>query len=85
MLLKAHHIPNLITGLRILLVAPFLWSLLQEQYGVALLLFIIAGVSDALMAFWPNIWLTSELGGLLDPIADKLLLMGSDPVPGLVE
>lgn len=78
LLLKAHHIPNLITGLRILLVAPFLWSLLQEQYGVALLLFIIAGVSDALDGFLAKYfgW-TSELGGLLDPIADKLLLIGA--------
>ena len=78
LLLKVHHIPNLITGLRILLVAPFLWSLLQEQYGVALLLFIIAGVSDALDGFLAKYfgW-TSELGGLLDPIADKLLLIGA--------
>jgi len=76
--LKAHHIPNLITSLRILLVAPFLWLLLQEQYGAALLLFIIAGVSDALDGFLAKYfgW-TSELGSLLDPIADKLLLMGA--------
>jgi cardiolipin synthase len=76
--LKARHIPNLITCLRILLVAPFLWSLLQEQYGTALMLFIIAGVSDALDGFLAKYfgW-TSELGALLDPIADKLLLMGA--------
>lgn len=76
--LKARHIPNVITGLRILLVAPFLWSLLEEQYGTALLLFSIAGVSDALDGFLAKYfgW-TSELGGLLDPIADKLLLMGA--------
>lgn len=78
MLLKAHHIPNLITGLRILLVAPFLWALLEERYGAALLLFVIAGVSDALDGFLAKYfgW-TSELGGLLDPIADKLLLIGA--------
>lgn len=78
LLLKARHIPNLITGLRILLVAPFLWALLTEHYGIALLLFVIAGVSDALDGFLAKYfgW-TSELGGLLDPIADKLLLMGA--------
>ena len=78
LLLKARHIPNLITGLRILLVAPFLWALLEERYGTALLLFVIAGVSDALDGFLAKYfgW-TSELGGLLDPIADKLLLMGA--------
>ena len=78
MLLKARHIPNLITGLRILLVAPFLWALLEERYSTALLLFVIAGVSDALDGFLAKYfgW-TSELGGLLDPIADKLLLIGA--------
>lgn len=78
LLLKARHIPNLITGLRILLVAPFLWALLEERYGTALLLFVIAGVSDALDGFLAKYfgW-TSELGGLLDPIADKLLLIGA--------
>lgn len=78
LLLKARHLPNLITGLRILLVAPFLWALLEERYSTALLLFIIAGVSDALDGFLAKYfgW-TSELGGLLDPIADKLLLMGA--------
>jgi len=76
--LKARHIPNLITGLRILLVGPFLWLLLEEHYGPALWLFIIAGVSDALDGFLAKYfgW-TSELGGLLDPLADKLLLLGA--------
>ncbi|HRY17464.1 MAG TPA: CDP-alcohol phosphatidyltransferase family protein [Candidatus Competibacteraceae bacterium] len=76
--LKVRYIPNVITSLRILLAVPFLWSLLNEQYGTALLLFIIAGVSDALDGFLAKYfgW-TSELGGLLDPIADKLLLIGA--------
>ena len=78
LLLKARHIPNLITGLRVLLVAPFLWALLEERYSTALLLFVIAGVSDALDGFLAKYfgW-TSELGGLLDPLADKLLLIGA--------
>jgi len=76
--LKASDIPNLITGLRILLVSPFLWLLLQERYGMALSLFVIAGISDALDGFLAKRfgW-TSTLGGILDPIADKLLLMGA--------
>ncbi|CDH47606.1 CDP-alcohol phosphatidyltransferase family protein [Candidatus Contendibacter odensensis] len=88
--LKLCDIPNLITSLRILLVAPFLWLLLQERYGAALLLFVIAGISDALDGFLAKYYgWTSELGGLLDPIADKLLLMGAilalgwlDELPG---
>jgi cardiolipin synthase len=80
---KARDIPNLITGLRILLVAPFLWLLLEERYGAALALFVIAGISDALDGFLAKYfgW-TSELGGLLDPIADKLLLIGAILVLG---
>lgn len=76
--LKTRDIPNLITGLRILLVPPFLWLLLQERYGAALSLFVIAGISDALDGFLAKRfgW-TSTLGGILDPIADKLLLMGA--------
>ena len=75
---EPRDIPNLITGLRIVLVAPFLWLLLEERYGGALLLFMIAGVSDALDGFLAKYYgWTSELGGLLDPIADKLLLIGA--------
>jgi len=33
LIFKPRDIPNLITGLRILLVAPFLWLLLEECYG----------------------------------------------------
>lgn len=75
---KPRDIPNLITGLRILLVAPFLWLLLEERHGAALVLFAVAGVSDALDGFLAKYYgWTSELGGLLDPIADKLLLLGA--------
>ena len=75
---KSHHIPNLITSLRIVLVAPFLWLLLEARYGAALLLFAIAGISDALDGFLAKHYgWTSELGGILDPIADKLLLLGA--------
>jgi cardiolipin synthase len=75
---KAQDIPNLITSLRILLVPPFLWLLLQERYEMALLLFMVAGISDALDGFLAKHYgWTSELGGILDPIADKLLLVGA--------
>jgi cardiolipin synthase (CMP-forming) len=76
--LEPRDIPNLITVLRILLVVPFLWLLLEERYGPALALFVIAGLSDALDGFLAKYYgWTSELGGLLDPLADKLLLLGA--------
>jgi cardiolipin synthase len=76
--LPFHHIPNLITLARILLVPPILWLVLQERFGAALLLFLVAGVSDGIDGFlakrfgWTSWW-----GGILDPLADKLLLMGT--------
>ncbi|MBI5041177.1 MAG: CDP-alcohol phosphatidyltransferase family protein [Gammaproteobacteria bacterium] len=74
--MQARDIPNLITCARLLLVPPIVWSMLTEQYGLALLLFVAAGLSDALDGFLAKTfnW-TSRLGGLLDPIADKLLLV----------
>lgn len=75
--MKLHFLPNLITLLRLLLVAPILWLILESRYQEALLLFIIAGVSDAVDGFLAKHcgW-SSKLGGFLDPLADKLLLVG---------
>ena len=63
---------------RIILVAPIVWALLQEKYGLALLLCMIAGLSDALDGYLARRfdWRT-RLGGLLDPAADKLLMFAS--------
>ncbi len=74
--MRARDIPNLITVVRLLLVAPIIACLLTGRYGWALALFVVAGVSDALDGFLAKRfdW-TSRLGGLLDPLADKLLLV----------
>ena len=72
---KLKYIPNLICVARIILVAPIVWSLLKERYGLALGLILIAGLSDALDGYLARRfdWRT-RLGGLLDPAADKLLM-----------
>ena len=76
--LRARDIPNLITVLRIFLVVPILWLLVQHEYGVALALFIIAGISDGIDGLLAKqLGWTSQLGGILDPVADKLLLIGT--------
>lgn len=74
--MQARDIPNAITVARLLLVPPIVLCLLSDRYGLALVLFVVAGVSDALDGFLAKRfgW-TSRLGGLLDPIADKLLLV----------
>lgn len=76
--MKARDIPNLLTIARILLVPPIVWLLLQRQFEFALLMFFIAGVSDGLDGFLAKKmrW-ESRLGALLDPVADKLLLISS--------
>jgi cardiolipin synthase len=75
---KASDIPNIITVLRFLLVPPVVLLLLQEQFGLALLMFGVAGFSDALDGYLAKRfnW-TSRLGALMDPLADKLLLVSS--------
>ncbi|WP_395683415.1 CDP-alcohol phosphatidyltransferase family protein [Dokdonella sp.] len=69
------HLPNLITALRILLVLPLCWLIDSGRYDGALVLAAIAAFSDALDGFLAKRfgW-QSWIGGMLDPIADKLLL-----------
>jgi len=76
--LSLKDIPNLISVLRIVLVAPVVWVLATEQYILALLLFAVAGISDGLDGFLAKRfqW-QSRLGSILDPIADKVLLVAS--------
>ncbi|HYQ71619.1 MAG TPA: CDP-diacylglycerol--glycerol-3-phosphate 3-phosphatidyltransferase [Gammaproteobacteria bacterium] len=74
--MKASDIPNIITLFRFLLVPPFVLVLLQEKFGLALLLFGIAGFSDALDGYLAKHYhWTSRVGALMDPLADKLLLV----------
>lgn len=70
-----HHLPNLISIVRILLVAPVCWLMFQGRYGEALLLFVFAGLSDGVDGFLAkHFGWVSRLGSILDPLADKLLL-----------
>ncbi len=76
--MDARHIPNIITVFRILLVYPVNACLLQSNFGLALGLFILAGLSDGLDGFLAKHYhWQSRLGSYLDPLADKLLLVSS--------
>jgi cardiolipin synthase (CMP-forming) len=69
-------IPNIITLGRILLVPAIVWAIASSQMEVALATFVIAGVSDAVDGFLAKRFnMASELGALLDPLADKALLV----------
>ena len=71
-------IPNLISLVRISLVIPIVLNLLAGKYIFALILFAIASISDAIDGFLARFfkWQT-DLGKILDPVADKLLMIGS--------
>jgi len=71
-------IPNIITIMRIGLVPPVVVALLHGQYPLALVLYVVAGVSDGIDGYIAKRFsYTSRLGSILDPLADKLLLVGT--------
>ncbi|HLP23031.1 MAG TPA: CDP-alcohol phosphatidyltransferase family protein [Microbacteriaceae bacterium] len=71
-------VPNLISFARLGLVPVFLWLIVAGDYAAALIVLVIASVSDALDG-----WLArtlkqiSNLGILLDPIADRLYILAA--------
>jgi cardiolipin synthase len=74
--LRASDIPNIISVLRLIAVIPVVWLLLEGEFGWALVLFAIAGVSDGVDGFLAKHYgWQSRLGGILDPLADKILLV----------
>ena len=69
------NVPNLLTLLRMAVVPLFVIALLNGEVGKALVLFAVAGLTDALDGFVARVFKqTSVLGAYLDPIADKLLI-----------
>lgn len=71
------YLPNIITISRIIALGPLLWCMWHEQYQTALIITFFAGLSDGLDGFlakrfgWQGWW-----GGILDPLADKIMMMG---------
>lgn len=69
-------LPNLITLARLCAVPAAVWLMLQHRYDIAFLVFVGAGLSDAIDGWLARVWnARSALGALLDPIADKALLV----------
>ena len=71
-------IPNLLTIVRIALVYPILNNIYLENFEISIIYFVVASITDGLDGFIARKmnWQT-ELGTLLDPVADKILLSGS--------
>ncbi|MGH8215074.1 MAG: CDP-alcohol phosphatidyltransferase family protein [Rhodanobacteraceae bacterium] len=71
------RLPNAISVLRIALVAPLIIMILAGRNETALVIAGVAGVSDAVDGYLARRfrW-QSRLGSILDPVADKLMLVG---------
>ena len=70
------YVPNIITITRLFLVPVIIWLIVAEKPFTAFVVFLIAGLTDAVDGFLARRfgWQT-ELGAYLDAIADKALLM----------
>ncbi len=70
------HIPNALCVFRMLLVVPIAVLLARGEYWTTMWVFAVAAITDGLDGFLAKRfgW-TSELGKILDPLADKLLLV----------
>lgn len=72
------HIPNILSGARILAAPYVCWLLWQREYPAALLWMWIVGATDWFDGYLARkLKAQSKLGAMLDPIADKLLMAGA--------
>ncbi len=69
------NLPNFLTVLRIILVPVIVICLIQGLFKDALIIFVCAGITDALDGFFARVLKQkSVLGSYLDPLADKALI-----------
>jgi cardiolipin synthase (CMP-forming) len=76
--MRWRYLPNMITSLRLIVVVPFIYFILNGQYAVAFWIFILASISDGLDGYLARKfqW-QSRFGAFCDPLADKLLVVSS--------
>ena len=69
------HLPNFLTGLRLLAAPAMALLLLLDRYGAAFALFAFAGVTDLIDGYLAKRYhMATRLGRYLDPAADKALM-----------
>jgi len=79
------NLPNLISLARLLLVPAEIWLILVGSYGLAFWILVGAGISDALDGFIAKRFdRRTRLGALLDPFADKAMLISVYITLGLI-
>ncbi|MHB1495774.1 MAG: CDP-alcohol phosphatidyltransferase family protein [Acidithiobacillus sp.] len=70
------NLPNLLTLLRLFLVPVIFYALAKGLFAVALIIFLVAAITDALDGWIARHYhLQTCLGAVLDPVADKLLVV----------
>lgn len=70
------NLPNLISLARLLLVPVTIWLIISGRYGAAFWVLVAAGISDALDGFIAKRFdQRTRVGALLDPAADKAMLV----------
>ena len=71
-------VPNVLTVFRMVLIPVFVSLLFYQRFILALCVFVLAGVTDGLDGLLARRFdQRSQLGTILDPIADKLMLVTS--------
>lgn len=72
--MKAKHIPNILSVIRILLVPVFVFLYIGKDYDSAVTVFVIAGLTDVADGYIARKYnYITNLGKVLDPFADKLM------------
>jgi cardiolipin synthase len=70
------NVPNAITLVRFALIPPLVWLVLQREYGIAFVLFIVSALTDLADGFVARHWnLRTRFGAIADPLADKLTML----------
>ncbi|MDO5554585.1 MAG: CDP-diacylglycerol--glycerol-3-phosphate 3-phosphatidyltransferase [Planctomycetia bacterium] len=71
-------VPNIMTSARIVLAVVLFAVLPMKMYTTALALFLVAAGTDWLDGWWARRYnLVSQLGRILDPFADKMIVCGT--------
>ena len=80
------NLPNFLTLLRIIAVPVFLIFLADSDFGAALAVFVLAGITDSLDGAIARITNTrTTLGAYMDPLADKMLILSGFVVFALMD
>jgi len=72
------NIPNILTVIRLALIPVFIRFYILGEPTTALIIYLIAGVTDILDGYIARRFnMTTKLGTMLDPLADKLMLIAA--------